>query len=368
MRFVPVATFFALLLLGPIAWVGMQRCGNAQSPEIAGDKIDPPEKIRVSRDSGDTPSTELTDQKEGTETANPTETTEPTESAEATSAARQRAAIAAKRRAEKTGKRTGSKENKTKKPSTETVEAPLARKNEASKDSQPGFLTLSDGSTIAGTLFLTRDKRIKIEDKTAERQREIPLSAIVSIEAIVEREWMEDEWRFRENANNEKYYTGRSYPTRIYHHRVTLRDGRKIDGALSEVVYVDPAPELVYPEMSPSEVAASGLTIATRRFLLHKRDKGEPGETLGELLYVKQIRLGEDTLEEGLAKARKSPIPEGSTRKDSSHSPSATKTLGEKNATVAGSSQERSATAPATQKRSSQETTDKAKKEPLVAK
>ncbi|MDO4558249.1 MAG: hypothetical protein Q4C47_04725 [Planctomycetia bacterium] len=282
MRIPSVVTFFAISLLGLVVWTCPGTWRNAGATENVHD-----------------------------------ENGEDDNSAETTKIAKQRAVDAAKRRLGKKVRKTADKKSEKPTDGKENIGTPLVtplvRTSAPPKDVVPGFLTLSDGSTIAGSIFLTRDKRVKIEDKAAERQREIPLSAIVSIETIVDREWMEDEWRFRENANNEKYFTGRSYPSRIFRHLVTLRNGRKIEGALSEVIYVDPAPELVYPDMSASEVASKGLSIPTRRFLLHKRDKGEPGETLEDLSYVKLIRLGEDTMEEGLRKAGKSPIREKKT-------------------------------------------------------
>ena len=97
---------------------------------------------------------------------------------------------------------------------------------------------------------------------------------------------MEDEWRFKENASDEKYFTGRSYPSREYNHKITLSNGQKIEGTLSGIVYV----------------RAEAAENATR-FLLHKRDKGNPGTDLKSLVYVRCIQLGPEALEEGKRKA-----------------------------------------------------------------
>ncbi|MDD3470234.1 MAG: hypothetical protein PHE53_09695 [Thermoguttaceae bacterium] len=232
-------------------------------------------------------------------------------------AARKRAAAVAERNLPK---KTTNRNNQSLESAQGVVTSPLKRQNDESQEKINGYLTRSDGRTIAGQLFLTRDKRIKIEDRATRRQREIPLSAVASIETEIVREWMEEEWRFKENANNEKYFTGRSYPARIYTYQVTLRDGRKIEGNLSEVIYIDPAAELVAEWVkrsptndtldvkSPTKAKSQAELAATRRFLLYKRDKGEPGETLDDLRYVKKIQLGDDRLDEGLRKARKSPI------------------------------------------------------------
>ena len=58
-----------------------------------------------------------------------------------------------------------------------------------------------------------------------------------------------------------------------------------------------------------------------RRYLLHKRDKGEPGTDLKSLVYVRLIQLGPKALEEGKRKAAggtgkpESKKPSGSTKK-----------------------------------------------------
>lgn len=142
-------------------------------------------------------------------------------------------------------------------------------------DTIGGELRLSDGTIHAGDIFLPRDVRLKIRDLSKQQVREIPLSAVQRIECRIEREWQEKEWRFVENADQRKVYTGRSYPVRQYTHTITLHNGRSITGPLSAVVYVrnDGAQE-------------------PHKFLLHKRQKGELGQKLSDLVYVRSIVLG----------------------------------------------------------------------------
>jgi len=164
-------------------------------------------------------------------------------------------------------------------------------------DAVPGYVELSNGRIFVGDIYMTRDKRIKLYDESIKRQREIPLRVVKQIDGNVLREWMEKEWRFKENANDEKYFTGRSYPSREYEHVITLQDGRKIAGPLSEIIYVQ---RFVQDKDKP---LAGGTTAKPERLLLHKRDKGEPGTSLKSLVYVKTIKLGEAALEEGRKKA-----------------------------------------------------------------
>ena len=165
---------------------------------------------------------------------------------------------------------------------------PFAARTTVRDDAVPGYVELSDGKIHYGMVHLTRDKRLKIFDKNIARQREVPLRVVVRIDCIVEKEWMEREWRFKELALDEKMYTGKQYPAREYLHEITLQDGRKIEGPLTALIYVQP-----------------GDKVKTERFMLHKRDKGKPGTKLKDLLYVKSIKLGQEALEEGRRKARK---------------------------------------------------------------
>jgi hypothetical protein len=150
----------------------------------------------------------------------------------------------------------------------------------------PGYLELSDGTVRPGHLYLTRDARLKIFDVQKQSHRDIPLSALRRIDCKVERAWMEKEWRFKENASDEKLYTGHTYPAREYSHTLTLLDGSKIEGPLSAIVYVRQEDK-----------------AAAERFLLHKRDKGRRDSDLPSLLYVRSIQLGEEALREGREKA-----------------------------------------------------------------
>lgn len=147
-------------------------------------------------------------------------------------------------------------------------------------DAMAGYLQLSDGTVIAGRLFLTRDARLKVYDTESERIREIPLAAVKRIQCRVEKEWIEKQWRFKENANNEKVYTGHSYPVRQYTHKITLNNGAEVDGPLSAIIYIQ-------PEQS----------AAPRRFLLHKRQPGPLDTSLESLVYVETIELGDTARE-----------------------------------------------------------------------
>lgn len=164
------------------------------------------------------------------------------------------------------------------------------------EDAIPGYIELSDGKIIAGAIYMTRDKRLKIFDSTLQRQREIPLDRVKQIECIVVSERMEKEWRFKETAADVKEYTGRSYPAREYRHRITLDDGRTIEGPISEVLYVRPQAS------GTNGKGSQNPSVEPQRFILYKTHKGPLGSDLKSLVYVKAVKLGEEALAEGLKK------------------------------------------------------------------
>jgi hypothetical protein len=177
------------------------------------------------------------------------------------------------------------------------VISPFGRAPTEREDSEPGYVELSDGKVVPGMVYLTRDHRLTIFDAQINRQRMVPLRVVKSVECKVQKEWMEREWRFRELASDEKYYTGRTYPAREYEHTITLQDDRTITGPLSGVVYVQPF------GYQPERPGAYRTVVQAEKFLLHKRDKGEIGEKLDDVVYVKRIALGPEALEEGKKKA-----------------------------------------------------------------
>ena len=169
---------------------------------------------------------------------------------------------------------------------------PFAPKiQEPRDDAVAGYLEMSDGVIHVGRFYLTKDKRLELYDSNVKRQRQIPLNVLKSIDCEIEKEFYEKEWRFKELASNEKYYTGREYPAREYVHTLTLKDSRKILGPLSGIVYMESL-----DEKEKSEPA---------KFLLHKRDKGEYGTKLRDLKYVKSIHFGDEAVEIGKTKQKK---------------------------------------------------------------
>jgi hypothetical protein len=153
------------------------------------------------------------------------------------------------------------------------------------KDAVPARVDLSDGTVLAGRVYTTRSKRLKVYNLADKIYEYVPVPALERIETEVEWERMQREWRFKEAGSPEKVYSGRAYPARRLAYRLTLRGGHKIRGhILGQPLYIESGGEV-------------------RREVLHKRQKGEMGEGRQGLVYIRAVRLGRGAYEEARAEA-----------------------------------------------------------------
>ncbi len=157
---------------------------------------------------------------------------------------------------------------------------PFGPRRSVPTEARPGVVRLSDGNALYGQLYLTPGKRWRFYDEKLKRYIELPLRVIERVEVTVAREWLEKEWRFREAASNEKVYTGRKYPARVLHYKITLINGRQLEGRGSTVLYAK----------------VPGARRA-RKLILRERQKGKPGQTLKQLVYVREIDFRAEAVE-----------------------------------------------------------------------
>lgn len=167
---------------------------------------------------------------------------------------------------------------------------------------QPGYIETSDGEVFPGFIYLTRDIRLSMYDAEHQRKRAIPIERVASLEAVVKKEWMEKEWRFKELASNEKLYTGREYPVRMVDYKCTFTDGKTLTAPLACLFFYQP--------LEPGDDASTGYKpdVDPMRFNLYDRQgKADThnGMKLKDVIYVKLIRFGEEALAEGVQKAEK---------------------------------------------------------------
>lgn len=137
-------------------------------------------------------------------------------------------------------------------------------------------ITLSDGTTLAGDCWTTVGKPIRLWDDQRKQYVDLALEMIASMEAEVLWERDEAEWRFKTSGSDEKVYTGKSYPARETQYKLTLTNGDTLTGGIVAPIYLkqgdDPA----------------------KQFVLHKRAKGDLGQTLKQLAYIQSIRFGDE--------------------------------------------------------------------------
>src|SRR3972149_7632252 len=62
---------------------------------------------------------------------------------------------------------------------------PFGPRAQVREDAVPGYLELSDGMVHPGSLYLTRDARLRIYDGKLKRHRDVPLQSVSRIEGIV---------------------------------------------------------------------------------------------------------------------------------------------------------------------------------------
>ena len=147
---------------------------------------------------------------------------------------------------------------------------PFGKRSVERDDALAGLLELSDGKKFVGELYLTRDAKLRFYHRAKKKLLFFELRELTHIECRVLVERMEPEWRWKENANDEKVYTGRHYPMRELETVLHLKDAKELVGDCTALLYLR------------TENGAS-------RFIIRKRQKGKVGQKLEDLLYVKLV-------------------------------------------------------------------------------
>jgi hypothetical protein len=159
----------------------------------------------------------------------------------------------------------------TSQPDLTPTPAPLISKDQTDPDRRHGTITLSNGTIIHADISTTPDKPLRTWDEEAGEYRDMPMRFVKSIKAQVLWEQDEPEWRFKESGSDIKINTGRTYPSRETAYILTLKNGKTIKGAIVAPLYTtdDNGQEKTY--------------------ILHKRDKGDIGQSLKDLVYVSEV-------------------------------------------------------------------------------
>ena len=105
--------------------------------------------------------------------------------------------------------------------------------------------------------------------------QDVPFEMIRTIEARVLWQSDEREWHFAASGSDVKEYSGKTYPARETSYAITLDDGTKVEGGVVAPLYV---------------TTADGKS---KTYVLHKRDKGDVGQKVEQLVYVKTVRFAD---------------------------------------------------------------------------
>ena len=151
---------------------------------------------------------------------------------------------------------------------------PIVPRQVVKRDARSGKVLLSDGSALAGGLYLKGRQRLRVWDKQAKKYRNVQLGELSKIEVLAVRERVEKEWRFKEEGSDVKVFTGRTFPRIDFEMTLTFADNRKRKCRIARG--------------TPLYLRTEGGK--SRRFLIQPYLKGEvAGKMPATLLYVKRV-------------------------------------------------------------------------------
>ncbi len=162
-----------------------------------------------------------------------------------------------------------------------TATNPFGRVPSQPDHALPAVILYSNGGKLPGYLWTPAGKEWRVYERSSKQYRDIPLDAVKTIEAHVEWERMEDDWRWKEGGSDVKVLTGHLYPNRKTYYTFTLQDERKVLGDIAQMFYV-------------------GLSGHVTQGSLHKRHEGKIGQTLADIPYVRQILFDEDAMRKAI--------------------------------------------------------------------
>lgn len=156
----------------------------------------------------------------------------------------------------------------TTRPATQGVNPFVDRKDPGG--ARPGTIILSNGEKLRGRIASTLDKPIRVWIEAEKAYFNVAFGEMKSAEAKVLWERQEKEWRFRESGSDVKEYSGDAYPLRELEYVITLVDGRIVRGGVVSPIYLQ-------------------THDGHATYVLHKRQKGQVGQTLKDLVYVVRV-------------------------------------------------------------------------------
>lgn len=156
-----------------------------------------------------------------------------------------------------------------------TYTCPQAAARTRANAELPALISFSDGTLLAGKLRIIGSRPL-IVTPTGGSQRRFDAGDILSIEQVVEKAIIERPWTFKEAGKPEKIYFEGHYPLLNFLTRVTLTNGKVVEGHAISAVY-----------------ALSG-EAGKQKVFLKRQIKGRLGQTVDDVVYVTNIRYTEN--------------------------------------------------------------------------
>ena len=168
-----------------------------------------------------------------------------------------------------------------------------------------GTIELSDGTREEGRLWLTADLSLVFFDTGAKKWREVALEEISRVDASPRAQELDREWRWKEGGSDEKVYTGRTRPRRWLDHEVSLKDGTSFTGRIKgTVIFIEIQ---AGPEAEKKGAGANNPRPVKKRYFIRQHQRGDWGDGLEDLLYIKSIVIREPKDPSAGEDARKAP-------------------------------------------------------------
>ncbi len=164
------------------------------------------------------------------------------------------------------------------------------------EDALPGVVQLTDNRMLPGYIFTTRDKDFilyVIGDGAGGKDtvgkpggfwRRIPPAAVLSVAPVITEEGMDQVWRWQGMGTPEKVYTGEQFPTRRMQWKFHLADDTYLTG-----------------DIKGQPIWVQYKDVKVGPLVLNETVKGEIGQTLEQLVYVKQIIFSRRMMDQVIA-------------------------------------------------------------------
>jgi hypothetical protein len=139
-------------------------------------------------------------------------------------------------------------------------------------DPDHAVATMSNGERAEGALAFTGGRKPSFFDVAKQKRFDLDPAEIVRVSVSVEEEKLAQGWMFLEESRHDKVKLPYTYPLRKLVTEVTLTSGETLKGHVTAVFYLE-------------------TEESQKRFFLLYDQKGEKGQKLEDLVYLKELVL-----------------------------------------------------------------------------